>query len=121
MKIIIKHNTNQPIYEVVYEQVASQIITRKLIADFCLPPIRTVATELSLSVITIKRAWEILESNGLIYTITGKGCYVANLTDTQINDKRDELARRELLASIDWIKSLGMTPDNIISIIKDIY
>lgn len=121
MNIIIKHNTNQPLYEVVYEQVASQIITRKLLADFCLPPIRTVATELSLSVITIKRAWEMLESNGLIYTITGRGCYVANLSDTQINDKRRELAKRELQTSVEWLRSLGMTPDNIISIIKDIY
>ena len=77
MDIVISNTSGDPIYQQIFDQISAQIIQGKLPGDFCLPPIRTVAKELRISVITVKRAWEELEHTGLIYTMAGKGCFVA--------------------------------------------
>ena len=86
-----------------------------------MPSIRAVALELSISVITIKKAWEMLERQGFIYTIAGKGCYVATLTADERNNKRIELATAKISSSIGLMKRLELSKADIISIIKDIY
>ena len=121
MHIIIKGNTNQPLYEIVYEQVATQIITGKLPAQFCLPSIRGVALELSVSVITIKKAWDMLESHGYIYTIAAKGCYVISLSADKLKQKRIELAMTQLKGAIKLMKTLELSETEITSIIKSVY
>mgnify|MGYP001283942440 CR=1 FL=1 len=72
MHLVISNKSNQPIYEQLYDQIVSQIVNGELAPGFCLPSIRTVAKEIGVSIITIKKAWEMLEKNGFIDTIPGK-------------------------------------------------
>ena len=58
MDIVISNTSGDPIYQQIFEQISAQIINGLLTSDTCLPPIRTVAKELRISVITVKRAWE---------------------------------------------------------------
>ena len=58
-------------------QIRSQILSGALAEDAALPSIRSLAKDLSISVITTKRAYDELESAGLIYTLPGKGSFVA--------------------------------------------
>lgn len=121
MNILITHNSNKPIYEMVYEQIAVQIISRQLQSGYCLPSIRVVASELSISVITVKKAWELLEQNGFIFTISGKGCYVENLTDEVLSQKRFDIATAEIKDSVALLKSLKMTSVEVAELIKGIF
>ncbi len=93
MNILIDNKSGVPIYDQIYSQIKSQIISGVLQEDEMLPSIRGLAKDLRISFITTKRAYEELEKDGFIYTLPGKGCYVA--------PKNVELLREENLKKIE--------------------
>ena len=74
--IIISNTSGVPIYEQIEEQIKSQIMTGALTAGEALPSMRVLAKELKISIITTKRAYEDLERDGFIESVTGKGSFV---------------------------------------------
>lgn len=121
MNIVISNTSGDPIYQQMYEQISAQIIRGELPSDYCLPPIRTVAKELRISVIPVKRAWEELEREGFIYTMAGKGCFVASLPPKELGDKRNEIVCEKLKEDIQYYKSLGLSVDEVVELIKRYY
>ena len=93
MNILIDNKSGAPIYDQIYSQIKCQIISGALREDDLLPSIRGLAKDLRISFITTKRAYEELEKDGFIYTLPGKGCYVA--------PKNVELLREENLKKIE--------------------
>ena len=93
MTILIDNKSGQPIYEQIVDQIREQILTGALGPDEALPSIRSLAKDLRISVITTKRAYEELEQEGFLYTVAGKGCFVA--------EKNTELLREEDLRRIE--------------------
>ncbi len=79
MNIFIDNKSGAPIYEQIYTQLKTQIISGVLKKDEALPSIRSLAKDLRISVVTTKRAYDELEKEGFIYTIAAKGCFVAPL------------------------------------------
>ena len=73
---IISNTSGVPIYEQIEEQIKSQIMTGSLVAGEALPSMRVLAKELKISIITTKRAYEDLERDGFIESVTGKGSFV---------------------------------------------
>ena len=69
MDITISHTTTQPLFEQIYDQIRDQIRKGSLPPDTPLPSIRTLAKELSVSVITIKRAYDELERDGYVHMV----------------------------------------------------
>ena len=76
MDIIISNTSGVPIYEQIEEQIKSQIMTGSLVAGEAWPSMRVLAKELKISIITTKRAYEDLERDGFIESVTGKGSFV---------------------------------------------
>ncbi|MFI3209047.1 MAG: GntR family transcriptional regulator [Eubacteriales bacterium] len=93
MNIIISNSSGQPIYDQIYTQIKAKIIADELKEGEPLPSMRLLAKELRISVITTKRAYEELEHDGFIVSITGKGSFVAG--------KNVELIREEQLREIE--------------------
>lgn len=93
MNLFIDNKSGYPIYEQIYTQMKAQIIRGELKEDAPLPSIRNLAKDLKISVITTKRAYDELEKDGFIYTVAGKGCFVA--------PKNIELLREENLKKIE--------------------
>lgn len=77
MYIWIDNKSGAPIYDQIYTQIKNQIISGQLGPDEMLPSIRNLAKDLRISVITTKRAYEELEREGFIVSMTGKGSFVA--------------------------------------------
>ena len=77
MKIIISNVKNQPIYEQIGDQIKEKIMHGILKADTPLPSVRTLAKELKVSALTVKKAYDALEEEGFVTTIHGKGSFVA--------------------------------------------
>jgi GntR family transcriptional regulator len=121
MNLIISNTSDKPIYQQLYEQISAQIIKGELKNNFCLPPIRTVAKELRISVIPVKQAWEELERDGFIYTMAGKGCFVLALRPAELNLKRDELVIGKLNKDIAYYKGLGLPLEKLIELIRQNY
>ena len=87
MNILIDNKSGEPIYNQIYSQIKNQIISGALEEDTMLPSIRGLAKDLRISFITTKRAYEELEKEGFIYTLPGKGCYVAPKNIELLRDK----------------------------------
>lgn len=103
MDIIISNASGEPIYEQIYKQIKSSIISGKLNEEEMLPSIRSLAKDLRISVITTKRAYDELEKDGYIYTIAGKGSYVAKknielIKETHIKQIEDYMCKISELA-----------------------
>ncbi len=118
MDIVLLGTPDKPIYQQLFEQISAQIIKGQLKEGFCLPPIRTMARELQISVITVKKAWEELERAGFIVTMLGKGCFVARLTTEDLSGKRTEMALEKLKKDIEYYKTLGLNMEELIELIR---
>ena len=79
----ILQNAGIPIYQQIAEQMKSDILSGKLSQGEYLPSIRELARDLKISVITTMKAYELLESEGLVTAVQGKGFYV-NAQDSEM-------------------------------------
>ena len=93
MLILIDNKSGTPIYDQIFTQIKGHILSGELQPDEALPSIRGLAKDLRISVITTKRAYDELERAGYLYTVPGKGSFVAA--------KNAELLREEHLKKID--------------------
>lgn len=121
MNIIISNSSDKPIYQQLFDQISSQIIKGEIESGYCLPPIRTAAKELRVSVITVKKAWEDLERQGFIYTMVGRGCFVADLSARELSKKRDLLIKEKMTKDIKYYKELGLSISEVVDLIKSLY
>lgn len=121
MNITIINSSDKPIYQQLFDQISSQIIKGELKGGFCLPPIRRAATELRVSIITVKKAWEELERNGFIYTMVGRGCFVGDLSISELAEKRNDIISKKMLQDLEYYKELGLSLSDILKIIKSLY
>ncbi|MBT3320211.1 MAG: GntR family transcriptional regulator [Clostridia bacterium] len=121
MDIVISNTSGIPIYQQILDQISAQIIKGEMHPGDSLPAIRTAAKELRISVITVKKAWEELERAGLIYSMVGKGCFVAELSGGDLSEKRNELFGRRMDKDFAYYKELGLSLEEIIKAIEARY
>ena len=93
MQLYIDNRSGAPIYDQIYSQIKDAILSGQVTEGEALPSIRALAKDLRISVITTKRAYDELENEGFIYTLPGKGCFVA--------ERSTELLREENLKKIE--------------------
>lgn len=86
MDIIISNSSGVPIYEQIEEQIKSQIMNGELVEGEALPSMRVLAKELKISIITTKRAYEDLERDGFIQSVTGKGSFVKGINSDIVRE-----------------------------------
>lgn len=86
MDIIISNSSGVPIYEQIEEQIKSQIMTGELVEGDALPSMRMLAKDLKISIITTKRAYEDLERDGFITSVTGKGSFVKEINSDMVKE-----------------------------------
>ena len=109
MKIIISNSSPDPIYEQIARQIKSQIISNDLAEGEVLPSIRRLAKELQISVITTKRAYEELEREGFIDTVSGKGTFVAAQNKEFLKEKKMKIVEEKLAEAVSEAKMLGIS------------
>ena len=99
MNIIISNNSSIPIFEQIENAIKQAIFSNELKEEDMLPSVRSLANDLKISFLTVKRAYDELEQAGFIKTIQGKGSFVA--------PKNLELIREEKLKEIqDYIEKI---------------
>ncbi len=121
MKIIISNSGGQPIYDQIVTQIKSLIISGELNEGDALPSMRLLAKELRISVITTKRAYEELEREGFIVSVTGKGSFVASKNIELIREQRLKEIEGHMQSAVDLAGSCGVGIDELIEMITLIH
>lgn len=105
--ILIDYKDHRPIYEQVFEKMSDLMIRGILEQDSQLPSVRSMATDLAINPNTIQRAYAELERQGYIYSVKGKGSFVAE--NNHIREQRKIKLFLELKRLIQDAKGLGIT------------
>lgn len=114
MKIVIKPQGTMAIYEQIVNQLKNAIVTGELKAGEALPSIRMLASDLQVSVITTKRAYEELEKEGLIRSVAGKGFYVCEYNQDYLKEKQLMILEKRLSEVLEECKDAGLSREEIL-------
>lgn len=118
MQFVVSGQSTLPIYEQIIGQVKTAIVAGKVKPGDMLPSIRALAKDLQISVITTKRAYEELEKEGLIYSVSGKGFYVCEQNTDLLREKKLAMAERHMLDCIKECREAGMERDDIMEMVE---
>lgn len=121
MRIVISNNSDLPIYEQICQQIRDAIVTSELVPGASLPSIRSLASDLQVSVITTKRAYEELEKDGFIETVPGKGSFVAPHNQELLREKRLSIIEEKLAELVQESKRLGISREDLHRILDLLY
>lgn len=115
LNIIISNTSNQPIYEQIYSQIKSLIISGELSEGEALPSIRVLAKDLRISVITTKRAYDELEREGYINTVAAKGCFVAQTNTELIREENLKRIEEHMQSIAALAKSCNLAREDLVT------
>lgn len=113
MQIIINHSSMVPIYEQIIEQVKVLILKGELKENDALPSVRTLAKELKISALTVKKAYDNLEQDGFTVTVHGKGTYIAAYNTELMKEEKRKEVEADLELAIQKGRRYGMKDDEI--------
>lgn len=118
MKIIISNDSGLPIYEQIKNQIKAQIVSGDLKEDEALPGMRTLASDLKVSVITTKRAYNDLEQEGYTYSMPGKGSFVKKLNEEVVRENALAEIEKYFYDAMTVAKTAGIGIDELQEILK---
>lgn len=118
MELIIRNTAGQPIYDQISSQIKDQIISGALTPGELLPSIRALAKDLKISVITTKRAYDELESQGFVTTVAGKGCFVAEKNLDLIREQKLKELEDHLDAAVELAAQCGVSALELMEMLR---
>lgn len=117
--IQIDYQDKRPLYEQVIEKLQSLIVLDILTSDTKLPSVRNLAIDLSINPNTIQRAYQELERMGFIYTVKGRGNFVASDNLWRNTEKDNKI--KDFKEIIYQLNRLGIPKEELSDIIEEIY
>ena len=118
MHIILNHSSMVPIYEQLMDQIKSEIIQSVLKEGEALPSVRTLAGELRISALTVKKAYDRLEEEGFVTTVHGKGTYVSASDKQLAIETRRRMVEEEFDKAVDRALLVGMEKEEITELVQ---
>ena len=113
MEIHISNSSGIPIYEQLVTQIKNLILNGALQDGEALPSMRLLATELRISVITTKRAYEELEREGFLCTVVGKGSFVAAKNPDLLREQQRRIVEDSLAKAVESAKNYGISLEEL--------
>lgn len=113
LNLIINHTSMEPIYEQIIAQIKAEVIEGRMTAGDALPSVRTLSRELKISALTVKKAYDNLEEEGLIVTVHGKGSFIAAANQELLMEERRKELEKELEATVQKARTGGLTAKEI--------
>jgi GntR family transcriptional regulator len=121
MELIISTSSGKPIYEQLKEQIKDKIISGELEPGYALPSMRDLAKDLKVSLITTKRAYQDLESEGFIITAVGKGSFVSSNDIGLLSEYKLKEMEVNLRNAVKQAKLCKVSLDEMSEILEMIY
>lgn len=121
MELLITNQSKEPIYEQIKNQVIALILNGELQPGEAIPSMRSLAKDLQISVITTKRAYKELEDAGYIYSVVGKGSFVAEQNMELMREKKLKIIEEQLSAVIENSKEMNISLDELRQLVSILY
>lgn len=121
MKIIIKNGSPVPIYEQISNAIRDEILKENLKAGEKLPSVRVLARELSISILTVKKAYDELENEGFIESRQGLGTFVGKEDPNLKLEEKQKKLEEALLEAIRISKDIGMENSDLRELLAYLY
>lgn len=118
--ITISYRDSRPIYEQVRQGFSKLITTGVLKPDSRLPSIGETAAGLTVNPDTVARAYELLEEDGLICTVPGKGSYVCNMTERALAEQKRMLTE-QLGDCVRQLRLSGISRDELLALTAEAF
>ena len=113
MHILISNQSEIPIYQQLKNQIKDAILSGELAAGDMLPSIRNMANETRASVLTVRRAYDELEEEGLVHSVHGKGFFVAAKNLELIRETKLKEIERSLMDAYSIARQIGVTKEDM--------
>lgn len=121
MEIIISNSSSKPIYEQITAQIKALIMQGELQGGDVLPSMRALAKSLHISVITAQKAYEDLQRDGFIETVTGKGTYVSRQNRNFIKEEQQRMVEEKLNEAVEIARANGISLDTLKELLSIFY
>lgn len=121
MNLSVSLTSGEPIYLQIKGQIKNQILSGQLQEGELLPSIRNLAQTLKISVITTKRAYDELEQEGLITSVSGKGTFVSEKNKESIREVKFRELEDRMKGIIAESKALGLKEEDVLNLFKIFY
>lgn len=121
MNIIITNSGGVPIYEQIASQIKGLILSGELKEGDPLPSMRALAQDLRVSIITTKRSYEILETEGLIESYTGRGSFVSAQNPELLREQNLRSIEEKLAEAVEIAKRSGVDRAELMEILGMLY
>lgn len=121
MEIFINNHASIPIYEQISSQIKSMVISGELTAGESLPSIRGLAKSLHISVLTVQKAYDVLQTDGFIETTAGKGCFVSARNQDFYLEEQQKKIENHFAEAIEIAKVSGIKLDKLQSLLELLY
>lgn len=107
-----------PIYEQIVSQIRADIINGDLSPGTALPSVRMLSRELKISALTVKKAYDYLEEEGLVHTVHGKGSFIAEANQGMIMEERRKELEHDLDEAVRKAQAGGLTDEEICDLFR---
>lgn len=121
MNILISNTSDKPLYEQIKEQIKDSIFKNELVEGEQLPSIRNFATELNVSVLTIRRVYDELEQEGFITRQVGVGTFVSAGNLELLIDSKRRIVEQKMQDLIETAKTLKISKEELNSMMDILY
>lgn len=117
--IFVDYRDKRPIYEQIVDGFQILIVKKVLEADSQMPSVRELATQLTVNPNTVQKAYAILEQNGYIYSVKGRGNFVTG--GESLTQQKQQAHLEELKKEIRQAAELGIMKETVMKLTDQIY
>lgn len=121
MNIVVSFFSQVPIYEQIQTQIKELVLTGELKPGEALPSMRLMAKDLKVSLITVRRAYEELEREGVITTLHGRGCFVSDINVDKIKEININMLKERLEEIVVFSKTCGISKEEFKNMLDEMY
>ena len=121
MELFINNHASVPIYEQISAQIKGLIINGELKAGEALPSIRGLAKSLHISVLTVQKAYDVLQTDGFIETTAGKGCFVSAQNQDFYLEEQQKKIEEHFAEAIEIAKVSGIKLGKVKALLELLY
>ena len=108
MKIVLLNGSSVPLYEQIKEAVKNEIVEERLVSDERLPSVRELSSELNVSILTVKKAYDALEEEGFLVSRQGLGTFVASIDPSLHREEKQKELEQHLIEASRLAREINM-------------